>query len=327
MAGLASKDGPGGAVHSAGGAVGSSVGRRLRLLALVWPSRWARHASRSRSTLALNVAPSVAVPRRRIASAHGSSRPQMRHSSTSSFFAPHCGQRTFVLPTPSSGLVRSALSTGGPARFTYCPVVPPTIAAEDPTALDATAAALRAGGAVILPTETVYGVGVAALVPGATERIFALKGRPSSVPLAVLVDSLEQALELCEAPAAPVARLVERLWPGPLTVVLARRGDVAVELGGDGATVGIRCPDHAFVRALARRLGPLATTSANRHGEPTPALAADAAASLLGEVALVVDGGPCAGVASTVVDGTSPELRVLREGPISSGQVQAAALP
>jgi tRNA threonylcarbamoyl adenosine modification protein (Sua5/YciO/YrdC/YwlC family) len=113
-------------------------------------------------------------------------------------------------------------------------------------------------------------------------------------------------------------RLARAFWPGPLTIVLPR-------LDGEG-TLGVRCPDHDFIRALARRVGPLAVTSANRHGEPTPASAAAAAAALTGDVRLVIDGGACAGVASTVVDATGPEVTIVREGPITPEQVRAAAL-
>ena len=96
-------------------------------------------------------------------------------------------------------------------------------------------------------------------------------------------------------------------------------------LDGDG-TLGVRCPDHDFIRALARRVGPLAVTSANRHGEATPTGARDAAASLTGDVALVIDGGPCRGEASTVVDATGPQLTIIRAGPITEEQIRAAAL-
>jgi L-threonylcarbamoyladenylate synthase len=197
----------------------------------------------------------------------------------------------------------------------------------DPSAVDAAAAHLAAGRAVVLPTDTVYGLAVLPSVPGATGSVFAIKGRPADVPLAVLVDSLDQARALVDEPPAPVARLVARYWPGPLTVVLARRAGAVVELGGDGETVGVRCPDHDVVRTLARRLGPLVVTSANRHGEPTPARADEVAAALGAAVAYVLDGGPCAGVASTVVDGTRDDLPVLRAGPISAEDVARAALP
>ena len=209
--------------------------------------------------------------------------------------------------------------------------VPPTIDVDDPSAVARAIEVLREGGAVVLPTDTVYGLAVATSVPSATASVFAIKGRPTSVPLAVLVDSLDQARALCDPPTPAVQRVVERLWPGPLTVVLRRaEGSASVELGGDGSTVGVRCPDSAFVRAVAREVGPLATTSANRHGEPTGVTAAEVEVALAladDDVALIVDGGACAGVASTVIDGTDPALPVLRSGPISQEQIAAAALP
>lgn len=196
--------------------------------------------------------------------------------------------------------------------------MPPIVAEEDVDAVDAAVAVLRAGGTVVLPTDTVYGVAALARSSAAVDELYRLKGRPESVPIAVLVESLDQALELVQPPPPPVARLVEAFWPGPLTVVLDARAG--------GETVGVRCPDRAFVRAVAHRVGPLAVTSANRHGEPTPATATAAAGVLDGDVTLIVDGGPCAGTASTVVDGTDPSLTVLRPGPIDREQVRRAAL-
>ncbi|MGI8661614.1 MAG: L-threonylcarbamoyladenylate synthase [Acidimicrobiales bacterium] len=198
--------------------------------------------------------------------------------------------------------------------------------ADDPSAVEAACAHLLAGRLVIAPTDTVYGLAALPSIQHATEALFAVKGRPSDVPLAVLVDSLDQALALVEAPDEPVARLAARLWPGPLTIVLRRRVDAGVELGGDGATVGVRCPDHRAVRALARSVGPLAVTSANRHGEPTPSTADELAAIFRSSVALILDGGTCAAIPSTVVDGTREELRILRAGPITSEQIAQAAL-
>jgi L-threonylcarbamoyladenylate synthase len=201
------------------------------------------------------------------------------------------------------------------------------VSLDDADCFATAAHALAAGEAIVVPTDTVYGVAVALSVPGATRQLFALKDRPDEVPIAVLVASPEQAGELVEPLTGPAKRLVDALWPGPLTVVLRRRADVDVDIGGNGSTVGVRCPDHTFLRALAAEVGPLATTSANRHGEPTPPTAQAAARALAHDVALVVDGGPCLGVASTVVDGTDPALAILRSGPITPEQVQAAALP
>ncbi|CAN5713549.1 hypothetical protein BH20ACT2_BH20ACT2_11500 [soil metagenome] len=187
----------------------------------------------------------------------------------------------------------------------------------DPPDLSAAVAALSAGEAVVVPTDTVYGVAVAARVRGATAKLFALKRRPTGVPLAVLVADLAQAGELgvIEGAAATVAA---RWWPGPLTLVCRRQPGVELELGDDDTTIGLRCPDLSALRALARQVGPLATTSANRHGEPTPELAADAAAGLAGEVAVVVDGGRCAGLPSTVLDVTTVPWQVHREGAVSA---------
>ena len=182
------------------------------------------------------------------------------------------------------------------------------------TALDDALAVVRAGGALVLPTDTVYGVGTS---PATMAELYVLKGRPDSMPIAMLVGSLDQVGELVEFDER-AARIGAALWPGPLTMVLARRD-------GDG-TLGVRLPDHGFVTTLARAAGPLAVTSANRHGEPTPVTAPEAAAALTGPVDLIVDGGPCAGTASTVVDLTQESLVMIRVGSITEEQIRAAAL-
>ncbi len=184
--------------------------------------------------------------------------------------------------------------------------------------LDEVVAELRAGGAVVLPTDTVYGVAVRADLQGAAHVLAGLKERAAEQPVAVLVASVEQARTVGELPAW-AAPLVARWWPGPLTLVLRRRDGLGWDLGDPPGTVGVRVPDHPLVRALAAEIGPLATTSANRHGEPTPATAEAAAATLTRRPALVVDGGRCDGDASTVVDATGAGPVVLREGPIDLG--------
>lgn len=184
--------------------------------------------------------------------------------------------------------------------------------------LERCAAVLVEGGNVVLPTDTVYGVAAAAHVHPAVARLAVLKGRPGGQPLAVLVADVAQALDLVEPVSAQVRSWMDEHWPGPLTLVL-RRSEAAtgMALGGDEATIGVRCPDHPFVRALATRVGPLATTSANRHSEPTPGSAREAAATLTGSVALVVDGGATGTVASTVVDATVEPPDVLRCGELA----------
>jgi tRNA threonylcarbamoyl adenosine modification protein (Sua5/YciO/YrdC/YwlC family) len=175
---------------------------------------------------------------------------------------------------------------------------------------------LQDGGAVVLPTDTVYGVAVRADLPGAVDALARLKDRAAEQPVAVLVASLGQAEQVGDVPDR-VRPIAERFWPGPLTLVLRRRAGLTWDLGEPAATVGVRVPDHELVRALAARVGPLATTSANRHGHPTPPTASAAADALTALPDLVVDGGPCDGVASTVVDATGDELIVLREGPLT----------
>jgi L-threonylcarbamoyladenylate synthase len=188
-----------------------------------------------------------------------------------------------------------------------------TVPVDDPSALDRTVAALLAGSAVVVPTDTVYGL---ACLPGHQAQLLELKGRPASVPIAVLVADPAQAEVATGRPLpAGAAALAAAFWPGPLTLVLPSAA---------GHTLGVRCPAHAFVRAVAAAVGPIATTSANRHGEPTPAGAVEAAASLTGAVAVVVDGGTLAAVASTVVDATGEAPVVLRDGPIPAAEIRDA---
>lgn len=187
--------------------------------------------------------------------------------------------------------------------------------ADDPSAIERVVAVLRAGGTVLLPTDTVYGIAASPQVPGATDQLFALKGRAADHPCAVLVADADQARSLVSWPGDGATRLIGAQWPGPLTVVLRRSAVAqAMALGGDGDTIGVRCPDHDLVRAVARLVGPIATTSANRTGEPTPPDAASAATTLVGAVDLMVDGGPAGTVASTVVDATVRPWRILRQG-------------
>jgi L-threonylcarbamoyladenylate synthase len=189
------------------------------------------------------------------------------------------------------------------------------------------AAALRAGRLVGLPTDTVYGLAAWPGAAGATDRLFAAKGRGGHVPVAVLCASAEQALGLAD-PASlgdDVRRIAARLWPGPLTLVLRRRPGLAYALGEPADTVGVRCPAEPLVLALAAEVGPLATSSANRHGESTPLTAAGVAEHFGEAVALVLDGGVRDAPPSTVVDATGPAWRVLRDGPLSLDDLVAAA--
>lgn len=184
---------------------------------------------------------------------------------------------------------------------------------------------MGAGGLVALPTDTVYGVAAPVAHPGVVARLFPLKQRDASKPVAVLVADLEQAATMVEV-SPLMAALTEQFWPGALTIVAPRLAKFHVDLGGAGQTVGIRCPNHARVVDACRRLGPLATTSANRSGRPTPEDGVGVAGELAGtEVAGVIDAGTLSGTASTVARIGADGLTVLRVGPIGE-QILAAAV-
>ncbi len=181
---------------------------------------------------------------------------------------------------------------------------------------EAIGAALR-GELIVLPTDTVYGIGTRPDVPEATAALFAAKGRPRDLELPVLVPS--------PASAADVARLDDRahrladaLWPGALTLVLARTAESRPwDLGGDPETVGVRVPHHPLAVAVLAGTGPLAVTSANRSGEPTPAGCADLE-EVFGDAVSVYlcEETPLTGTASTVVDLAHGAPAILREGSI-----------
>lgn len=182
-------------------------------------------------------------------------------------------------------------------------------------------AALAAGEVVAVPTDTVYGLAVDPSVASATARLFAVKGRPETYPLPVLVPAREVA-ELLGVFDPPQRRLLERFWPGALTVVVSRRPAASgFELGGDPDTIGLRCPAHRAVSDLFRRAGPLAVTSANRHGQP-PCHSAEEVLEALGGSLKVLDGGICDGEPSTVVLLGRGGARCLRKGAVAIDEVE-----
>jgi L-threonylcarbamoyladenylate synthase len=199
-----------------------------------------------------------------------------------------------------------------------------TIGAGNPPGLEGAVAVLEAGAVVGIPTDTVYGLAVDPGRDGATDAVFALKERPVSLELPVLVADIDQAEALAGPDGLPevARRLAERFWPGPLTIVVERRAGLDWELGGDGRTIGLRCPAHSVARSLCERVGPLATTSANRHGEPPITTAAAVAEEFGDAVAVVVDGGVCDGTPSTVVDVTGDRVRCIREAAVSWSEIE-----
>ena len=248
-------------------------------------------------------------------------------------------------------------------------------------ALRAAVEVLLAGGVAAIPTDTVYGLAADATKPEAVAKLAEMKGRSKSQPIAVLVADAAQVEELADEPSAEATALMDAFWPGPLTLVLpistgCISSDIASAaeiLSGGGtavsgnpvakdnsqstptakasasaethATIGVRCPDHSWVRELARRVGPIAATSANLHGMPPCATAEEVVQAFSktdatavknarskppeGSVpkikpALIIDGGHSATAASTVVDCLSPHPEILREGPITQEQLDAA---
>ncbi len=202
---------------------------------------------------------------------------------------------------------------------------PDILPAGRPAALERAVAVLRAGGLVVLPTDTVYGVAAHAFLPTAVARLFEAKGRSTEKAIPLLLADAGALPEVAsEVPPAAWA-LARRFWPGALSLVVPRSPAVPDIVTGGSDTVAVRVPDHEVARALIQRLGaPLAATSANRSGEPAPVTARDAL-EMLGEwVALVLDGGPSpGGVASTVLDLTASPPRVLRPGPLSAAELEA----
>ena len=186
-----------------------------------------------------------------------------------------------------------------------------------PVGIELAAGILRDGGLVAFPTDTVYGVAVAASRPDRLDAIFALKRRPPEKAIPILVATLDQAVEAGYVADDRAHRLAERFWPGALTLVLPA-------VSGD-ATQAFRAPDHAVALDLILAAGPLCATSANRSGEPDT-LGADevliAFATQQDELAAVVDGGPVpGGVPSTVLDLSVTPARIVRDGPITRDQL------
>lgn len=181
--------------------------------------------------------------------------------------------------------------------------------------LRAAVTAIRAGALVVLPTDTVYGVGGDAFLPRAVAALLAAKGRGRDMPVPVLVGSIRMLDGLSTDLPACGRALVEAFWPGPLTIVVRHPPQLAWDLGEAAGTVALRMPLHPVALELIAETGPLAVSSANRSGAP-PALTAPEAETQLGSaVAVYLDAGRAErGLASTIVDVTSGGPRLLRAG-------------
>jgi L-threonylcarbamoyladenylate synthase len=183
-------------------------------------------------------------------------------------------------------------------------------------------AAVRRGELIVFPTDTVYGIGAAPHDPAATARLFDAKLRPRDLTLPVLTPTLEAAGTLARFDDR-ADRLAAALWPGPLTLVLPRsRVSQTWDLGGDVDTIGLRVPSHPLAVALLSAAGPVATSSANRSGTP-PAGTCDELHAVFGDLVAVYlcEQQPLAGTASTVVDLTHEDARILRAGEVDADHI------
>lgn len=218
--------------------------------------------------------------------------------------------------------------------------MPLTLNARDPAAIEQAAARLAAGSLVGMPTETVYGLAADAGNASAVSRIFTAKGRPSDHPLIVHIPPAEAGD--WRAAVAPLAHsvpdfavaLMAAFWPGPLTLILPRRPEVAAVAAGGQDSVGVRCPSHPVAQALLKAAGRqgvigVAAPSANRFGRVSPTTAAHVAeefSDLDDEQLLILDGGACpVGIESTIVDCSRGHPVLLRPGMLTAAQIEAAA--
>jgi len=197
-----------------------------------------------------------------------------------------------------------------------------TFDCADPVArragLEAAAASASSGELVVLPTDTVYGIGADAFNPAAVRGLLTAKGRGPDMPVPVLVGSWNTIEGLVVAVPPVATKLIEAFWPGGLSLVVEHAPSLAWDLGDAKGTVMVRMPLHPVALDLLRSVGPMAVSSANRSGRP-PAVTADDALEQLGDtVSVYLNGGPAPiGAASTVVDVTGPIPVVLRQGAVA----------
>jgi tRNA threonylcarbamoyl adenosine modification protein (Sua5/YciO/YrdC/YwlC family) len=186
--------------------------------------------------------------------------------------------------------------------------------------------AVRGGGLIVLPTDTVYGVGADAFSARAVANLLEAKGRGRDMPPPVLVGSRAALGALVSAMPASGEEFVDRFWPGPLTLVCRHTPHLAWDLGETAGTVAVRMPDHPLALDLLAATGPLAVSSANRTGMPAATTAAEAEEMLGGSVSIYLDGGSTAGTTpSTIVDLTGVTPRVLRSGALSLEELRTVA--
>ena len=189
--------------------------------------------------------------------------------------------------------------------------------ADSPDSIKYAFEVLKKGGLVALPTDTVYGIGALAFDGKAVESIYAAKERPAEKAIPILIAEIMDINKVASKISLTTRRLAARFWPGPLTCVVPKKPTLP-EIVSATDTVGVRIPDQATTRILLRFTGPMAVTSANISGQPSPTTVGEVLAQLNGRIPLIIDGGKTpGGTPSTVVDCSTSELKIVREGPIS----------
>lgn len=194
---------------------------------------------------------------------------------------------------------------------------------SDESSLKLASEALMAGAIAIFPTDTVYGIGALPQSTAAINRIFSLKQRPLDMPLPLLIGDINQVELVSNFQERKMRALAEKFWPGALTLILPDVSPEIDDLIQKDGTIAVRCPDHGYIRNLCSLVGPIATTSANLHGEPTPLLTSEMPKEFEA-VDLIIDGGQCShGTASTIIDLSGDKPNIIRTGPIPEEEILA----
>jgi L-threonylcarbamoyladenylate synthase len=201
---------------------------------------------------------------------------------------------------------------------------PNIIPAEDPTSVQRASEVLGNGGVVAIPTETVYGLAAAVNNPISLNKIFRVKGRPTTHPLIAHLSSFDQLHEWATDISDDAVSVASACWPGPLSILLMKSNKLSFAVTGNRDTAVFRVPANDFTRRLiAASQVPLAAPSANRFGKVSPTTAQHVLDDLGGDVDLIIDGGPCTiGVESTIVDFTCDPPQLLRPGGIPQEDIE-----
>ena len=193
---------------------------------------------------------------------------------------------------------------------------------QRPAGIASAISALKGGGLVVMPTDTVYGIGADAFDGAAVAALLAAKGRGRDMPVPVLVGSWHTIDGLVYSVPESARELIRAFWPGALSLVVQQAPSLQWDLGDAQGTVMLRMPLHPVAIDLLREVGPMAVSSANISGRPAAVTAADARDQLGDLVEVYLEAGPSAnGAASTIVDLTGAQPRILREGPVSSAAI------